>query len=215
MKTLHTALAALSVAALIAASSFAQTPEASVASSPAAAGPPSAEDMHKMMEMAKLNENHKMLGELAGTWSYTVKMWMDPSAPPQESKGTAVRKAIMDGRFFIGDFTGKMEMSGPDGKKKEMTFIGKSIEGYDNVKQKFVSTWVDNMGTGILMSEGDYDPATKSLTYTGEYEAMPGMKTAIREVVKLTDKDHMSFEWYENRGGQEMKTMEINYTKKK
>src|SRR5438477_2637717 len=190
MKTLHTALAALSAAALIAAPSFAQTPEASVASSPAAAGPPSAEDMHKMMEMGKLNENHKMLGELAGTWSYTVKMWMDPSAPPQESKGTAVRKAIMDGRFFIGDFTGKMEMPGPDGKKKEMTFTGKSIEGYDNVKQKFVSTWVDNMGTGIMMLDGTYDPATKTFTYNSEVEMMPGMKTKVRETVKIVDKDH-------------------------
>ena len=71
------------------------------------------------------------------------------------------------------------------------------------------------MGTGVMMSEGDYDPATKTFTYTGEIEVMPGMKQKIREVVKLTDKDHMDFEWYEDRGGQEMKTMEINYTKKK
>jgi len=66
-----------------------------------------------------------------------------------------------------------------------------------------------------MMSEGDYDPATKTFTYTGEIEVMPGMKQKIREVVKLTDKDHMDFEWYEDRGGKEMKTMEINYTKKK
>ena len=41
------------------------------------------------------------------------------------------------------------------------------------------------------------------------------MKTAIREVLKLTDKDHMTFEWFENRGGQDVKTMEINYTRSK
>ena len=46
-----------------------------------------------MMELAQLNENHKLLGELAGTWDYTVKMWMVPDAPPNESKGTATRKA--------------------------------------------------------------------------------------------------------------------------
>ena len=194
---------------------MAQTPEASSSPAAPAAGQPSAEDMQKMMEMAKLNENHKMLGELAGTWSYTVKMWMDPSAPPQESKGTAVRKAIMGGRFYIGDFTGKMEMPGPDGKKKEMTFTGKSIEGYDNVKQKFVSTWVDNMGTGIMMSDGTYDPATKTFTYNSEVEMMPGMKTKVRETIKVVDKDHHLFEWYEDRGGQDVKTMEISYTRKK
>ena len=96
-----------------------------------------------------------------------------------------------------------------------MTFKGQGTEGYDNVKKKFVGTWIDSMGTGIMMSEGDYDPATKTFTYTGEIEVMPGMKQKIREVVKITDQDHMDFEWYEDRGGKEVKTMEINYTKKK
>jgi hypothetical protein len=41
------------------------------------------------------------------------------------------------------------------------------------------------------------------------------MKQKIREVVKLTDKDHMNFEWYEDRGGKEAKTLEINYTRAK
>ena len=185
---------------------------------PAASGQPNeAEMMKQMMELAKLNENHKLLTECDGTWSYTVKMWMngDSSAKPQESKGTAVRKSIMEGRYVEMDVTGKMEMPGADGKAKSMTFKGHGMEGYDNVKKKFVGTWMDNMGTGIMMSEGDYDPATKSFTYTSEMEPMPGMKTKVREVLKVTDKDHMTFEWYEDRGGQEAKTMEINYTRKK
>jgi hypothetical protein len=186
-----------------------------------APGQPSAADMEKMMqqmmELSKLNENHKLLASLDGTWDCNIKMWMDgdTSKKPEVSKSTAVRKSIMDGRYVVMDVTGKMEMPGPDGTKKEITFKGQGTEGYDNVKKKFVGTWMDNMGTGIMMSEGDYDPATKIFTYTGEIEPMPGMKQKIREVVKLTDKDHMDFEWYEDRGGKEMKTMEINYTKKK
>ena len=42
---------------------------------------------------------------------------------------------------------------------------------------------------------------------------MPGMKQQIREVLKIADNSHMTFEWYENRGGNEVKTMEINYTR--
>jgi hypothetical protein len=173
--------------------------------------------MTQMMELAKPGENHKLLADLAGTWTYTIKMWMnpDPSAKPEESKGTAVRKPMMDGRFFVMDVTGKMEMPQPDGKKKEMTFKGMGIEGYDNVKKKFIGSWVDNMGTGIMMSEGDYDPATKTFNYTSEYEGIPGMKQKIREVMKIVDKDHHVFEWYEDRGGQEAKTMEISYTRKR
>ena len=195
--------------------------DSSPSTSTTATGQPSAADMQKMMqqmmELSKLNENHKLLASLNGTWNYTVKMWMDgdTSKKPEESKGTATRKSIMDGRFVTMEVSGKMDMPGPEGKKNTMTFRGHALEGYDNVKKKFVGTWIDNMGTGVMMSEGDYDPATKTFTYASEYEAIPGMKTKIREVVKIVDKDHHTFEWYEDRGGKEVKTMEISYTRKK
>ena len=113
--------------------------------------------MIQMMELSKPGENHKLLADLAGTWTFTTKFWMnpDPNAKPEESKGTAVRKSMMDGRYSVMDVSGKMQMPGPDGKKKEMTFKGMAIDAYDNVKNKFVSSWIDNMGTGIMMSEGD------------------------------------------------------------
>jgi hypothetical protein len=170
--------------------------------------------MKQMMELSKLNENHKLLASTAGTWSYTVKMWMDPSGKPTESTGTATRKAIMDGRYVSGEYTGKFKMPGADGKPTEMNFIGMSMDGYDNVKKKFVSTWVDNMGTGIMYAEGDYEADSKTLTYRSELEMMPGMKMKVRQVIKITDKNHRLMEWYEDRGGTEVKTMEIAYTRK-
>jgi hypothetical protein len=152
---------------------------------------------------------------MAGTWNYEVKMWMAPDAPPMMSKGTAVRKPIMDGRYFTLNVTGHMKMPGADGKMKDFEFKGTSLEGYDNVQKKFVGTWADNMGTGIVMSTGTYDSATKTFTYNSEMEMVPGMKTKVREVLKVVDANHHTFEWYEDRGGQEVKTMEINYTREK
>ena len=177
--------------------------------------PNEAEMMKMMMEMGKMNENHKLLASLDGTWSFNTKMWMsgDPNSKPEESKGTAVRKSVMGGRFVTMDVNGKFKMPDETGKMKDVEFKGMGIDAYDNAKQKFVSAWMDNMGTGIMMAEGTYDPATKTFTYTGEYQMAPGMKQQIREVIKLTDKDHMVFEWYENRGGTEAKTMEISYTR--
>ncbi len=197
--------------------SFAQTEGSSPLSSSAgaSAGVPDAEMMKQMMELSKLNENHKLLADLAGSWTNEVKMWMAPGAPPMVSKGTAMRKPIMGGRFFTADYDGSMKMPDEKGKLKDFAFKGTSLEGYDNVKKKFVSTWSDNMGTGIMMSEGDYDPATKTFTYTAEFEMMPGVKTKVRELIKMVDKDHHVFEWYEDRGGKEEKTMEISYTRKK
>lgn len=179
--------------------------------------PNEAEMMKQMMELGKTGENHKLLASLAGTWTYSVKMWMnpDPKAPPTSSTGTGVRKAIMGGRFFTFEVTGKMKMPGADGKMKDMEFKGMAIEGYDNAKKKFVATWCDNMGTGIFLSEGSYDAASKTFTYTGEAEMMPGMKTKVREVMKVVDNDHHNFEYYEDRGQGEMKSMEIAYTRSK
>ena len=202
----------------------ATTSPAAVATSPAkttttgttAPAQPSAdmqEMMKVMMEMGKVGENHKLLAEMAGNWTYTTKMWMDPADKPQESKGTATRKAIMDGRYFIAEHTGKFQMPGADGKMQDTNFKGMAIEGYDNAKKKFVSSWVDNMSTMILNSEGTYDAATKTFTYSAQCEMIPGKMTTIREVIKIVDKDHHTFEWYDNSHGPEAKTMEISYTR--
>src|SRR5437868_15180196 len=90
-------------------------------------GQPNAADMMKqMMEMSKLNENHKLLSSLDGNWDYTIKFWMNPNpgAPPQESKGSATRKSIMGGRYVMTDVSGKMQMPGDDGKMKDVMCKG-------------------------------------------------------------------------------------------
>jgi len=201
-----------------AAASSPTTTGAITGSTAASPGQPSETEMMKQMtELSKLNENHKLLSSLDGNWDFKIKFWTNPnpSAPPQESKGTATRKSMMGGRYVIMDVSGKMQMPDADGKMKDVQFKGMGIDGYDNVKQKFVASWIDNMGTGIEFAEGTYDPATKAFTYTSEVEPVPGMKSQVRQVLTLTDKNHMNFEWFENRAGQEVKTMEIAYTRKK
>ncbi|MFO0837511.1 MAG: DUF1579 domain-containing protein [Phycisphaerae bacterium] len=186
----------------------------------AAAGQGADDAMKKMMEACEkagaLGDQHKQLGYMVGDWTYVNKMWMDPSAPPMESTGTCTTKAIWDGRYYHSDHSGKMMMPDATGKMTEKQFMGTAITGYDNMKQKFVSCWIDNMGTGIMMSEGTYDPATKAYTYISDMDdpMMPGTKVKVREVIKVLDKDKHTLEWYETREGKEMKTMEITYTRK-
>src|SRR4030095_9819310 len=141
MKT-FTSLIIILFAVLIATPSFAQSPATSpatatgsTAAQPATAtGQPNPEEMMKqMMDMSKLNENHKLLADMNGNWNYNIKMWMSPApnAKPQESKGTATRKSAMGGRYFTMDVTGKLQMPGEDGKMKDMQFKGLALEGYD------------------------------------------------------------------------------------
>jgi len=212
-----TCLTAVLLSAAVTLPSLAQQKDAPKKDDKPAAGQPSeSEMMAMMMELSKPGENHKLLARGVGAWTYAVKMWMnpDPKAPPSESSGSAVIRDTKGGRYFISEHTGKMQMPGPDGKMMDMEFKGMAVEGYDNVKKKFLASWIDNMGTGIMNLEGTYDAATKSLTYHAEYEPMPGMKTRIREVIKITDNDHHTMEWFEDRGGTEVRTMEITYARK-
>ena len=174
-----------------------------------------AEMMAQMEKLGKPGENHKLLESMVGDWTYVNKFQMDPSMPASESTGVTNYKSLLGGRFFMGEHKGKMQMPGADGKMKDMDFHGIGIAGYDNVKGKFIHTWMDNMGTMIIVAEGTYDAASKTFTYDAEMEMMPGMKQKVREIIKIVDNDKHIFEWHEDRGGKYVKMMEITYSRKK
>jgi len=180
-----------------------------------------APDMKAMMEMMEKmgspNENHKLLDYFVGAWDYRMKMWMDPSAPPQESSGSVECKSVWGGRYFHTDHTGKMEMPGPDGKPVAREFIGAALNGYNNMKQRFFAAWIDNMSTGLTVLEGAYDATKKVFTYSGEMDCpmTPNVPMKVREVITITGPDQYLFEWHEQRDGKERRTMEITYTRRK
>ncbi|HET6202340.1 MAG TPA: DUF1579 domain-containing protein [Planctomycetota bacterium] len=181
------------------------------ASSPQEKGkavPASMDDMMAAWKKAgAVNENHRLLEPLAGEWTETTKMYMDPSAPPMESTGTYSGRMIFGGRFLAMEHRGKM---------MEEPMEGRMTLGYDNLKKRYVSTWIDSMSTGIYVSEGTYDAGTKTLTLTGEMDdPMTGGKTKYRGVWRVGEKDRTYFEWYDTREGKETKSWETVYTRKK
>jgi hypothetical protein len=168
-------------------------------------------DEKAMMEMmAKYSTpgpEHKKLEAMVGTWDTTAKMWMDPSAPPQESKGVAENKMVLGGRFLEQNFEGTM-MNQP--------FTGKGYTGYDLYKKQYVSTWMDSMGTMIMSATGNTDSSGK-MTMTGSMDDyMTGKKMDFKETMTMVDNDHQMFEmWMTGPDGKMFKTLEIQYTRKK
>jgi hypothetical protein len=156
------------------------------------------------------NENHKILDPIVGDFEATSKMWMSPDAQPMESKATATNKWILGGRFVHQDYKGEWQGE---------TFEGMGITGYDNVKESYQSLWLDNMMTGIMLSDGKYDAAAKTLTFEGTFSCpMTGKKDMkMRSVLKIMDNDTHVYEMY-GQGmtgeGPEFKTMEITYKRK-
>ena len=159
-------------------------------------------------EAMTVGEQHKMLAKTAGTWTGDVTMWMADGAPPMKSTSTSVTKTIYGGLYQ--ETTHKGDMMG-------MPFEGKSITGYDNLKKEYFSTWIDNMGSGVMVMTGTWDDANKKLNYTGTTKCMNGQDATMREVFTMTDDNNHMLEMYapDPKTGKEYKNMEIKYTRKK
>src|SRR6476659_9463483 len=61
-------------------------PSTSTTSTSSSAMPSEAEMMKMMTELAKLNENHKLLASMDGNWDYVIKLFIDAATTekPQE-----------------------------------------------------------------------------------------------------------------------------------
>lgn len=163
------------------------------------------EAMKKWQEYMTPGSEHKMLAKSNGTWKQEVTMWMAPDAPPSTSTATCTNRMILGGRYQESKSVGKFE---------GMPFEGISTTGYDNVRKLYVSSWVDNMGTGIMYLEGAWDEASKSITFKGKCtDPMSGMEMPMREVFTIVDDNHQKIEMYSSMGGQEFKTMEIKMSR--
>jgi hypothetical protein len=167
-----------------------------------------ADPMKAWQDFMTPGENHKILAKEVGTWEGEVTQWMDPTQPPTKTKATNVVKMAFDGLYQISDF--KTTMMG-----KPMQ--GKSTVGYDNVKKMYVSSWIDNMGSGIVNMTGTYDEATKTVNLRGKQsDPMTGTESDIRQEMKYLDDDTYVLSMYgAGMDGKEMKFMEGTFKKKK
>ncbi len=146
---------------------------------------------------------HAKLAELEGTWEMTVTMWMDPSADPLVSAATSSSKMVLGGRYLFDTV---------EGTAMGQPFSGMGWTGYDNIAGQYVSTWIDNFGTGIFTSQGDWDDEAGGLVMRGSYvDPVSGQEVKVKSVSRMDGPDKQIFTWYEKRTGdaEGRKTMEI------
>ena len=182
-------------------------------SKPHAGAMPDMKEMEKaMMEAGTPGPMQKWLTDGAGTWQGKCKMWMDPSAPPEESACTTTITPAMDGRFVHNQTRGSM--TGMDGKP--MNFEGFGVIGYNNTSGKFETNWSDSMGTMQLNYVGTLSSDKTTLTSTTHFYCPVQKKnTWMRNVEKHTGPNSMTLTMYSPRmmDGKEAKIMEIEYTR--
>lgn len=152
---------------------------------------------------------HKKLQPLAGKWTYTCKLWMEPGKSPIETKGTIERRWILGGRFLEERIVG----TGLDGKPRG--FEGLGLIGYDNNLQKYIYTFACTMGTGTSTGEGT-SPSPGKFTFQTQCSCPLEQKTITgRDDIQIVDKNKVVMESYKTVGGKAVKVMELVAIRKK
>lgn len=112
-------------------------------------GEMSVEDMMaESMRLGSPGEHHKRLDHMVGDWDASATFHM-PDGSQMTSDGSLSSEWVLGGRFLKADFH-LDDMMG-------MAFDGISFVGYDNAKGQYVSVWMDNMSTGVIVHKGWFE----------------------------------------------------------
>jgi len=124
--------------------------------------PPTQEEMMlAYMETMAPGEAHERLAGLAGSWTISNKMWMEPGQEAMLTSGTCENEMILGGRFLTS------KCAGGEG---EMYVENLFIIGFDRRWNHYTFVGYDSMGTYFVTAAGDYDPETATITMYGEDE---------------------------------------------
>src|SRR5262245_2232521 len=146
-------------------------------------------------------EEHARLKTLAGEYTARV-VCTGFDGKETVTEGTSSFAAVLGDRFLRQEAHGTF-----DGKP----FEGRGVIGYDNAKKKWVSAWVDTVGTGILCGEGEEKEKGKVWEFKATMEGPMGPMTMRDVLTKVSDKE-LRYESYMGELPKPMMT--ITYTRK-
>src|SRR5262245_38105891 len=198
------------VAAIIGSNAIADQKDTKVAGQQEMKLPPgwTMEDMQACIVAGTPGKMHEELAKDVGDWTGKCTMWMTPDGEATKSECTMSVKPMMDGRYVKSEMAGEMPGMGP--------YTGLGISGFDNVSQKFVSTWIDNHSTGMMTGTGELSPDGKKLAWTFNFNCPLTKKGAVmRQIDTNTSATTKRIEMFgpDPKTGKEYKMMDIELTK--
>jgi hypothetical protein len=167
-----------------------------------------ADDMQACMVAGMPGEMHQQLAEGAGTWHGKTQMWMAPGTEPLSSECTSTVSPIMDGRFMKCKLAGVCPIMGE--------YNGLGLSGFDNVSQKFVSTWIDNHSSGVMVGEGELSSDGKVMNWEFTTNCPITKKpTVVRQIETTTGPNTKTLEMFgsDPKSGKDFKMMHIEFVK--
>ena len=131
----------------------------------------------------KSSTPHTFLAQLAGNWTGTSKLWLEPGKLADESPVVGTIQLVLEGRFALYLYQGSIEGESQHGM---FTF------GYNTTLEKYEASWVDSFhnNTAIMFCSGD--AAENGFFVLGSYpDPTGGPDWGWRTELKLIDRDHL------------------------
>jgi hypothetical protein len=153
------------------------------AGKPAEKGPASAGDRKKQYAAAvekssAPTEQHKALAPLVGSFDIATEARMGPGEP-MRMHGVGTGAWTMGGRFVRMD-----SAAAPD---EEVKGERMNVFGYDPAAKKYTLWGIESGSLTAYSATGDYDAASKTLTFDGERDGPGGGKMPFRWTLKALD----------------------------
>ncbi len=158
--------------------------------------------MASAQEPQKPGLEHAHLKAMEGTWDTVMEMG------GQKSKGTATYKSVCSGMWVASDF--ESDLGG-------MPYQGHGMDGYDQMKKKYIGYWFDSMTSSPMTMEGNFDADHKVLTMTGTSPGPDGKPQKFRTTTEMKGPDQMTFKMFMATAvdGKEELAFTIEYTRRK
>lgn len=166
-------------------------------------------DMQACMAAATPGKQHEKLLADVGVWKGKNTIWPYPGAEPMVTDATCTMTSFLDGRYVKVEWAGDMPGMGP--------YKGFGLTGYDNISQKYVNLWIDNMSTGLMTGVGVPSADGTTMRWSYDYICPLTKKSAVfRQIEKTTGPGKKTLEMYgeDPKSGKEYKMMSIEMTKK-
>jgi hypothetical protein len=154
-------------------------------------------------------EKHKHLDYFVGEWESVQKFFRESGeAVTRKQEITVV--PLFGGRFTRAHIKIKADIMG-------VAPEGMVINGYDNYREEFFSITFGNLGTEYFLTCGKLDKEGKIRIDRGDRKNIySGEEYKIRAVTTIIDRDNYVYDYYRIASdGNERKTMEITYKRKK
>ena len=154
-------------------------------------------------EYSKPGDVHKMFASEDGTWHEDMTIWMSA-----DDKNPIKAQLVANSKMILG---GRYQQTIHRGTVMGEAFEGIGITGYDNAANQVISTWIDNMSTGMMSMRGSFDGNAKVISLKGEVtDPMTGKTKPVREKYIIVDNDTRKMEMFDmGADKKEYKSMEI------